>query len=233
VVPANQTVLTLRQPELETNLEVQVARVEAAEAELARVLFTELSKAAVARDMLEAERAALDRILNEVARQQVVTRGPGKLELARVADMPGRHVRNGELLGYVSQGENRTVRIVVPQQDIERVRDGVKGVSVRLSPYVERTLPARLLRAVPAAQDQLPSRALARQGGGALTLDPSDPDGMRTLERIFQFDLELLGAVPYTPIGSRAFVRLELPMEPVGVQAYRRVRQLLLSKLDV
>jgi putative peptide zinc metalloprotease protein len=233
VVPANQTVLTLHQPELKANLEVQAARVEAAEAELARVLFTERSKAAVARDMLEAEHAALDRILNEVARQQVVTRGPGKVELARVADMPGRHVRNGELLGYVSQGENRTVRIVVPQQDIERVRDGVAGVSVRLSPYLERTFRAKVLRAVPAGQDQLPSRALAREGGGELTLDPRDPEGMRTLERIFQFDLELLGDVPYTPIGSRAFVRLELPAEPVGVQAYRRVRQLLLSKLDV
>jgi putative peptide zinc metalloprotease protein len=56
---------------------------------------------------------------------------------------------------------------------------------------------------------------------------------MRTLERIFQFDLELLGDVPYTPIGSRVFVRLELPAEPAGIQAYRRVRQLLLSKLDV
>jgi putative peptide zinc metalloprotease protein len=104
---------------------------------------------------------------------------------------------------------------------------------VRLSPYVERTFRAKLLRAVPAGQDQLPSRALAQEGGGQLTLDPRDPEGMRTLDRIFQFDLELLGAVPYTPIGSRAFVRLELPAEPVGVQAYRRVRQLLLSKLDV
>ena len=41
------------------------------------------------------------------------------------------------------------------------------------------------------------------------------------------------GDVPYTPIGSRAYVRLELPAEPIGQQAYRRVRQLLLSKLDV
>jgi putative peptide zinc metalloprotease protein len=232
-VPAGQTVLKLQQPELETNLEVQVARVEAAEAELARVLFTDRAQAEVARDTLDAERAGLDRVLNEVARQEVVTRGAGTLELARVADMPGRYVRNGELLGYVSHGENRTVRIVVPQQDIERVRAGVKGVSVRLSPYVERRFRAKVLRAVPAGQDQLPSRALAREGGGELTLDPRDPDGMRTLERIFQFDLELLGDVPYTPIGSRVFVRLELPAEPAGIQAYRRVRQLLLSKLDV
>jgi putative peptide zinc metalloprotease protein len=232
-VPAGQTVLKLRQPELETHLDVQVARVEGAEAELARVLFTDRAQAEVARDTLEAERAGLDRVLDEVGRQQVVTRGAGTLELARVADMPGRYVRNGELVGYVSRGENRTVRIVVPQQDIERVRDGVKGVSVRLSPHVERTFRARVLRAVPGGQDQLPSRALSREGGGELTLDPRDPEGMRTLERIFQFDLELEGDVPYTPIGSRAYVRLELPTEPAGIQAYRRVRQLLLSKLDV
>lgn len=233
VVPAGQTVLSLHQPELQTNLEVQLARVEAAEAELARVLFTERAQAEVARDALEAERASLDRVLNEIARQQVVTRGAGTLELARVTDMPGRHVRNGELLGYVSRGENRTVRIVVSQQDIERVRDGVKGVSVRVAPHVDRTFRARVLRAVPGGQDYLPSRALAKEGGGPLTLDPRDPEGMRTLERIFQFDLELEGDVPYTPIGSRAFVRLELPTEPLGIQAYRRVRQLLLSKLDV
>jgi putative peptide zinc metalloprotease protein len=232
-VSPGRTVLRLEQPELETQLAVQGARVEAAEAELARVLFTDRAQAEVARDALKAERAALDRVLDEVARQEVVTRGAGTLELARVADMPGRYVRNGALVGYVSRGENRTVRIVVPQQDIERVRDGVKGVSVRLSPHVERIFRARVLRAVPGGQDQLPSRALAREGGGELTLDPRDPDGMRTLERIFQFDLELLGDVPYTPIGSRVHVRLELPTEPAGIQAYRRVRQLLLSKLDV
>jgi hypothetical protein len=49
---------------------------------------------------------------------------------------------------------------------------------------------------------------------------------------VFQFDLELQGKAA-APLGSRAYVRLEFKPLPLGQQAWRRVRQLFLSRFDV
>jgi putative peptide zinc metalloprotease protein len=73
---------------------------------------------------------------------------------------------------------------------------------------------------------------LTPEGGGTTAVDPRDKHGARTLNRVFQFDLELQGRVA-APLGSRAYVRLEFSALPLGQQAWRRVRQLFLSRFDV
>jgi putative peptide zinc metalloprotease protein len=86
---------------------------------------------------------------------------------------------------------------------------------------------------VPAAKDYLPSTVLSSEGGGAIAADPRDPKSGKTLERMFQFDLELpldVGALNY---GGRAYVRLVMDSEPLGLQWGRRLRQLFLERFSV
>ena len=93
--------------------------------------------------------------------------------------------------------------------------------------------PARLIRAVPKAGRDLPSPALGRSGGGAIAVDPQDTHGVKSLESLFEFDLELPLAVPGRFIGSRVHVRFEHAPEPVGFRAWRAVRRQLLSQFQV
>ena len=98
------------------------------------------------------------------------------------------------------------------------------------------TRPCRreIIREVPAGRDDLPSKALGGAGGGALAVDPGDPHGTKTLQRVFQVDIELPEDVAAAAaFGSRAYVRFNHDWEPAGQQIWRRVRQLLLSRLQV
>jgi putative peptide zinc metalloprotease protein len=102
-----------------------------------------------------------------------------------------------------------------------------------LSERPEEDLPARIIREVPAGRDDdLPSKALSVAGGGRLPIDPRDPQQNKTYSRLFLVDLELPAQAAATAFGSRAYVRFDLRWEPVGLQVWRRTRQLLLSRLS-
>lgn len=225
-------VLQLDDPALAAQLEVQDAKVEELQARLASEMFSEPVKAELTRKALHAEEAMLARLLDEAAQQSLRARSNGRLTLPRAGDLEGRYLRKGDLVGYVSDGRERLVRVVVGQDDIDAIRTSLRGVSVRLAAHPADVLGARVVREVPAGRDELPSRALAAAGGGTHATDPRDEHSARTLNRLFQFDLELDAAAD-APLGSRAHVRLEFEPKPLGQQAWLRVRQLFLSRFDV
>ena len=86
---------------------------------------------------------------------------------------------------------------------------------------------------MPAASDRLPSAALGTQGGGRFAVDPMDPEGLRTLERVFQFDLALPDDAEIGAAGERVYVRFDHPSEPVAQRGYRALRRLFLRQLGV
>src|SRR4051794_17855458 len=97
---------------------------------------------------------------------------------------------------------------------------------------MSETYQARLVREVPAGRDELPSKALGTTGGGTVAVDPRDTHGVKALQRVFQVDLLLPPETPPEGFGARAYVRFEHDWEPLGDQLYRRLRQLLLSRMQ-
>jgi putative peptide zinc metalloprotease protein len=161
------------------------------------------------------------------------SRTAGVFAVPTSQDLPGRFVREGQTIGYVLPPGSRTIRATIDQDDIDLVRKRLRSSTVKLAERVEDTLPARLVREVPAGSDELPSKALSSSGGGLFAVDPRDPHGTKTLRRVFQVDLELPDSVaPSGAFGSRAYVRFDHEWEPVGNQMWRRVRQTLLSRLN-
>jgi putative peptide zinc metalloprotease protein len=89
------------------------------------------------------------------------------------------------------------------------------------------------LREVPGGGEYLPSPALSIEGGGDLAVDPRDSKGPRTLQRTFQFDIELAGIDRVDHFGQHVFVRFEHQKEPLAVQWYRSIRLLFLTSFHV
>ncbi len=89
------------------------------------------------------------------------------------------------------------------------------------------------MREVPKAGKELPSPALGQGGGGVIAMDPRDEKGTKSLESLFEFELELPREVRADFIGSRVHVRFAHPSEPVGIRMWQAVRRLFLSQFHV
>jgi len=210
-------------------------RVAELEARLPAERFSNRVDAAVTETELAQARAERDEELRREARLTARPAAPGILAIARPADLPGRFLREGEIIGYALPPDTNSptiIRAAIPQDDIDLVRSHLRTIRVKLAGHLGQAIPARLVREIPGGRDELPSKALATAGGGPYATQPSDPNGTKTLQRVFQVDLELPPGTPAIAFGARAWVRFEHDWEPLGEQLWRRIRQLLLSRLQ-
>jgi putative peptide zinc metalloprotease protein len=234
VVPGQALVAT-RDPAVDAQVAQLEARVAEHQAQYALEFVTDRVRAEIVREQLVAEQAALARARERAAAQVVTSQAHGRFVVDRPEDQPGRHARQGEVLGFVlGAGDKPIVKVVVPQADIDSV--GLPGgrVQMRLAHAPEVVLEGRVARQQPAGSNQLPSRVLTTAGGGAVALDPRDPNGNKTLERVFQIDVEATGDAALPPLfGQRVHVRFDHPPLPLAAQWYRSLRRLLLTHFDV
>ncbi|HEY0822928.1 MAG TPA: hypothetical protein VGD76_04010, partial [Ramlibacter sp.] len=90
---------------------------------------------------------------------------------------------------------------------------------------------ARLAEGVPGATLELPAPALGDRSGGPIPVAPADPDGVRTRVPVFLLDAEV-PSLPATTSGARAWVKLVLPPQPLGLQWLAQLRQLFIKQFS-
>ena len=232
-VAPGEALVEMDDPLMRQQVRLLEARRRELDARLIEAQIRERSSAQVVREEIAVVDADLARARERLAALVVRSQVGGRFIVPQAADLPGRFVRRGELIGYVVGADQADVRVVVPQNDIGLVRNRTEGVDVRLAEWQAKALPSRIIRQVPAATETLPSRALGTGGGGPIPLDPSDGRGLTALDPVFVLDL----ALPATPaadyLGRRVEVRFDHGSEPLAMQWYRSLRQLFLSRFGV
>ncbi len=193
-------------------------------------------------DRLEARilQGQIQRIGDDLAqaRQQaaeltVTSPASGTFLVSGAHHLSGRFTRKGEVLAYVTDLSSPSVRAVVSQADIARVREKTRAVKVRLADQPAKTIPATIQHQVPSATARLPSHALGSMGGGFIAVDPKDPEGTTATEDVFLLDIALPEHVDVERVGTRVHIRFEHDAEPLAGRLYRMIRQLLLSRFTV
>ena len=231
VVPG-QIVLTSADPDRSASVWVERAKVEALTRQYASEQFSDRVKGSITGRELEVEQSKLADAERRVAELVSRSRATGNFVVSKPNDIPGRYYKRGEVLGYVIPPDLRIARVLVAQADVDLVRRHFVDASVLAAGDLGRSFPARMVREVPAASDELPSKALALEGGGAQPTNPRDRDAPRTLERLFQFDLEIPPEAASAASGGHVWVRFDHGSEPLALQAWRRLRQLFLTHFD-
>lgn len=163
----------------------------------------------------------------------IYSKESGRFVMPNYQDMPGRYIRQGELLGYVVNHETTVVRAVVLQEDVGLIREYIDNIVVQLVDHPGETIQAKIKSVTPAGSEQLPSMALGSAGGGDILVVQGDKAGVTAIKKVFQFELSLPDNPAVEYMGSRVYVRFGHGAEPLAEQWYRSLRQLFLRRFNV
>ena len=232
-VPPGAPLLRLEDPLLAARLRVLEAEVRELRLRFAAQNMADRAEAKIIQEQLN--HAEADLALHRRRDEALVVRSPtqGRFYLPRAADLPGRFIAKGATLGYVADPGRPIVRVLVPQDVIDLVRQRTGAVQIRFADRLTQVFDARVDREVPAASSQLPSLAFSTQGGGDISLDPEQAEGGRALDSFFQFELSLAEGATSASVGGRVHVRFDHGREPLAWRLYRSLRQLFLRQFNV
>jgi putative peptide zinc metalloprotease protein len=211
---------------------VKQARMRELSARFRAARVSDRVQAKLVQDEIAALRGEIARLQGKIDALVITSPARGIFVLPLAEDLPGQHVHQGKLLGYVIDDGMAVARVVVTQEDQDRIRQRLDAVELRLASGMDTVLQGRLLRAVPQASHQLPSKVLSVEGGGPFTPDPSGITDLSTRERLFEYEVELPLPVAQAMIGSRVYVRFDHGRETLWTQLSRRFRQLFLRRLN-
>jgi putative peptide zinc metalloprotease protein len=210
-----------------------VAQLDELNAKYDAVLPVDRVQAAMVREQIVASETALARARERQEELIFRSSAGGRLVVPNAADLPGRFVNKGQLIGYVVEPRELTARVALLQDDIAMVRQSTKSVEVMLASWGASPIGARVRREVPGASVQLPTPALGSAGGGPIAVDPRDGKGVTALRQVFQLELSVPIDVKSEYLGARIYVRFNHGYEPIGFQLYRSFRRLLLRQFNV
>lgn len=230
-VALGDVVLTLTDPVLAAQREKAESETAGLMAQQYQALLQDPARAGALGEDIVRNQAELQRADQQLANLQLRAKAAGRAIWPRERDLPGSYAQRGTMLGYVLAPEAAQVRLVLHDEDLLRVRGRVHAIEVRLAENPLSTYVATLQSETPAATHQLPSAALGDGNGGAVNVDPADKQGLRTLAPVFLLDVRVPGLTA-DHIGGRAWVKLVLEKEPLGLQGLRVMRQLLVRQFS-
>jgi putative peptide zinc metalloprotease protein len=233
-VVQGQPLVVVLDPLILARHKLQIANRHQLESELKAAQTVDLVQAAVIREALSAARAALEVTRERMQKLTIISPQDGIFVTPFEQDMPDRFLVQGQLVGYVIDPEESvSIRVAVAQDDIGLVRERLKRVHIMPARWGGSSYLGESLRVIPGGTHRLPSPALGTGGGGVLPIDPQDAEGRQTLARIFEIEVVMPESVQSDLLGVRMHVRLDHGYYPLGLQAYRSLRQLFLRLFNV
>ncbi|TCK07580.1 peptidase M50 [Marinobacterium mangrovicola] len=232
-VQAGTPLIKLEDPLLASRTRILHARVDELELRYADRDFVDLTEAKMIAEQLRHARADLE--LARAKQNALLIKSPrdGVFIMPRAQDLIGRHLSKGQILGYVIVPDEPLIRVVVPEEEADLVRERLEKVEIRTADRIERVLPAGIVRVVPELSDKLPSFALSKSGGGQFSLDPAQQEQMISLSRFLVIELKPELELNAKEMGGRVHVRLSHGYEPLAGRIYRHVRQVFLKHFNV
>ncbi len=233
MVKPGQAVMALEDLDLQSELASEQGRLAELQATYEIDRMQDLKKSQLTWQELAQVKAKVASLQRRVAELIVRAKAGGQFVVVQAQDVAGRYFRKGDLIGYAMGPGQPVVRVVVPQDAADLIRQTDGRIELRAVDLPELTRQGRISRMVPSGEAFLPSRALSVEGGGEIATDPRETKGAKALQRMFQVDVAVQDAEAAAYFGQRVFVRFEHAPMPLGYQWYHRIRLLFLSHFSV
>ena len=232
-VKAGTPVLQLHDPFLQTEARIAQAHLNELRSQYRAKRVSNLVEAGIIKEEIQVAKSELAHVLEKNKSMSVTAFKSGTLFLPQADDLPGRFIRQGELLGYIMDQPPSTIRMAVSQDHIGQLRQHIEDIKIRFASDSQREYSGRIIRQAPEGTNQLPSAALSTQGGGQFIVQPNSTDQLLTRKKVFLVDLQFDPQEQNIPLGIRAYVRIHHGGEPLARQLFRRVRQIFLRQFNV
>jgi len=233
VVTRGEPLFSSEDPFLHADLKVLESQLRELGARYNAMVRTDRVQAESIKEEISTVRAELDRARDDTEKLVVHSPENGTFIVPQDQDLPGRFVRQGELLGYVADLSEASVRVVISQSDISVVRQFSHDIEVRFASRPGQSVAATIEREVPAANFLLPSKVLGTAGGGRIRVDPRDERGTKAADKVFQLEIALIGDAPTPHLGERVHVRFDHGSKSLAQQWTRMGRQLFLRHFGI
>ena len=227
-VAPGQPLLELRDEELLSERDRLSAQLAKLQSEQYGMLMREPTRARNLVEEVESLQAAIALNATRIENLTIRAGTAGRLVILRQDDLPGRFIPRGADVGFILADTAPRLRAILPQQDVDLVRERMRGAEAWLSESAS-VHPLRGGRNTPAATTRLPSRALGDRGGGAVPTESKDADGLTAHDPVFLVDFDVPD-LRLARVGARAQVRFDLGYEPLVERIWRRLRQTFLSQ---
>ena len=213
----------------------------ALEAQWRQVLATEqwaMSQRASDLEPILQRKAAIDQQRGQLRERQdaltVRASRDGVWVAPGIHDQVGSWQHRGAAFGQLIDPSSYKFAAVVPQDEAANLFvDAIHRAEVRLHGRAGDNLPVADLEIIPFQSDQLPSPALSWLAGGDIETDDSDQSGTKSVEPFFLIYSKLPADVVTFYHGQSGRLRLSLDSEPILVQLWRELRQLLQQRYQI
>jgi len=232
-VTAGKDIVRCSDPLLSLRLKVLDAQRDELQVEYYQKKETDLVQAQIVEEDIKQVEGQIKDVRERLELLTAKSSSAGQVFIPQSQDLVGRFVKRGEIIGYVLGKDQTSARVAVDQTDADLVRQNTRRVDIRLAEKFSEILKARMIREVPAATEDLPSKVLGSTGGGAIATDPRDAKGVKAIQKIFFFDVALPSDGTFFNVGGRVHVRFDHGWEPVGGRWYRSIRNLLIRRFNV
>lgn len=160
----------------------------------------------------------------------VLAGASGRVYVPDASDLPGRFVKQGDVVAVVLSAGPTRWRAAVPATEAPFVDAGNREIQLVPRPGHGMTLRASVLLRAPEVTTQLPSFALTTKGGGTLLADPSSESPV-SLEPVVNYVLEAAQDPGFAlPQGARARVRFVHDSSPIGPRMWRAIERTFLRQ---
>ena len=232
-VTPGQELVRLEDPNIKARVEVIEAQLEETRHRYIAIELVDRVQAQMLADQITHLTGRLETFRERERELSIVADQPGRFIMPRAADMMGRYVKRGDLIGYVIGDANVMARVAAPQSEIDVIRHRTVDVDAYMVENLARSVPAHIVRETPAAGRDVPSLALTTRGGGDIALDPSRTHRPEALFSLFLIDVELLESSRDHSQGSRVYVRFRHGDEAIAWRLIRAARQFFLGQFNV
>lgn len=236
-VRAGDPIISCESPDLQAQIDMFEAELEAAEARWRYAQHHEPVAAPVARDKVVTIRNTIDKLRDR--RDRLVVRAPhdGIIVGDDPARLAGAFVQQGQPVCEIVDADRLRVQAsltsLVARPIIERIRAGEPlHVEVRRFSDADHSILAASATLIDAGSRRLPHPALGYAGGGSIPTE-QDESGMAAREHLFPMHITAPEGVSLGFPGERVAVRFTLPPRPLLVQWGNRLYRMIQERIDI